>query len=95
MHLNAARLLASKVPSNSIARNKTGKILGRSLDFKNLEMDSEDEDLTEVIDDSAEYRYILKKHLVAEARSFRDLEAFTEFLDNIESATSTFDLLHE
>ena len=95
MHLNAARTLAGKVPSSAIAQSKTGKIIGRSQDFKSLEFQGEDEDLTEVIGESAEYKQLLKKHLVAEARSFRELEAFTEFLDSMESATSSFDLLHE
>jgi nuclear pore complex protein Nup107 len=95
MRLSAARLLASKVPSSEISLIKTGKIIGKSVDLKGLEMDGEDEDLTEVIGESTENKYLLKKHLLAEARSFKELEAFTEFLDFMESATSTFDLLHE
>jgi nuclear pore complex protein Nup107 len=95
MHLTAARMLASRVSSSDIARNKTHAILGQSMDFATLESDGENEDLTEVLDGSADNKRILKKHLLSEARSFRELEALIESLDNMETVTSMGYLLQE
>jgi nuclear pore complex protein Nup107 len=94
MHLAAARMLASRIPSSSIARIKTKAILGESLDFNNLEQ-GDDEDLTEVLDGSAEQKRLLRKHLLAEAKSYRELEALIECLDNIETVTSMASLMIE
>ncbi len=94
LHLNAARTLASKVTSNVIAKCKTRAILGQSIDYFTLES-GEDEDLTEVLDGSGEQRRLLRKHLVAEAKSFRELETLIECLDNIETVTSMAALMKE
>ncbi|TAQ83577.1 hypothetical protein B7494_g8097 [Chlorociboria aeruginascens] len=94
MHLPAARMLATKVPSTEIARSKTRSILGESLDFHNLE-NEDDEDLTEVLDGAAEQRRLLKRHLVAQAKSFRELETLIESLDAIETVTSMGNLMLE
>jgi len=94
MHLTAARMLASRVSSSEIARSKTRAILGESLDFINLEA-GDDEDLTEVLDGSADQKRLMRKHLLGEAGSFRELEALIESLDNIETITSMGSLLHE
>jgi nuclear pore complex protein Nup107 len=95
MHLTAARLLASRVSSSDIAKSKTPAILGVSVDFANLESEGVDEDLTEVLDGSAEQKRLLRKHLLAEAKTFRELETLIESLDNMETVTSMGDLLHE
>lgn len=94
MHLTAARMLASRIPSSSIARTKTKAILGESVDFINLEL-GDDEDLTEVLDGTADQKRLLRKHLLAEARSYRELEALIECLDNIETVTSIAVLMTE
>lgn len=94
MHLNAARRLSIKVPSSEIAKSKTRAILGHNLDFSDLENDDE-EDLTEALDDSPDQKRVLKKHMLAEAKSFRELENFIEGLDNIETVTSIAGLLDE
>ncbi|KAF4631550.1 hypothetical protein G7Y89_g6588 [Cudoniella acicularis] len=94
VHLNAARMLASRAPSTSIAKAKTKAILGETLDFAGLEND-DDEDLTEVLDGSAERRKMLRKHLLAEAKNFRELEALVESLDFIETVGSVDSLLTE
>lgn len=94
MHLSAARLLASRVCSSDIALNKTRTMLGESIDFNGLENEG-DEDMTEVLDGSAERRRLLKKHLVAEAKNFREFEALVEVLDMIETASSLEKLLDE
>jgi nuclear pore complex protein Nup107 len=65
------------------------------MDFATLESDGENEDLTEVLDGSADIKRILKKHLLSEARSFRELEALIESLDNMETVTSMGYLLQE
>lgn len=78
-----------------IARSKTYAILGQSMDFTALELDGENEDLTEVLDGSADNKRLLRKHLLSEAKSFRELEALIESLDNMETMTSIGDLLHE
>jgi len=95
MHLTAARMLASRVPSSEIARNKTRAILGESLDLSGLAFEGDDEDLTEVLDGSADYKRMMKKHLLAEARSFRELESLIESLDHMETIASMGELLHE
>ncbi|RDW71956.1 hypothetical protein BP5796_07990 [Coleophoma crateriformis] len=94
MHLPAARVLASRVPSSMIASSKTPAILGTSQDFIALESETE-EDLTEVLDGSADQKKLLKKHLLAEARSFRELEALIELLDNMETTSSMAQLINE
>lgn len=65
------------------------------MDFATLESDGENEDLTEVLDGSADNKRILKKYLLSEARSFRELEALIESLDNMETVTSMGYLLQE
>jgi nuclear pore complex protein Nup107 len=94
LHLNAARTLASRITSTSIAKCKTRAILGEAVDFYSLES-GEDEDLTEVLDGSAEQKRLLKKHLLAEAKSFRELETLIECLDNIETVTSMAAIMAE
>jgi nuclear pore complex protein Nup107 len=87
MHLNAARKLASRTPSSTIARIKTPAILGKGYDFNNLEA-GDDEDVTEVLDGSAKQKRLLKQHLLDEAKSFRELECLIECLDNMETSSS-------
>jgi nuclear pore complex protein Nup107 len=94
LHLNAARTLASRITSNAIAKCKTRAILGESLDFFGLES-GDDEDLTEVLDGSGEQKRLLRKHLLAEAKSFRELETLIECLDDIETVTSMAALMKE
>jgi nuclear pore complex protein Nup107 len=65
------------------------------MDFATLESDGENEDLTEVLDGSADNKRLLKKYLLSEARSFRELEALIESLDNMETVTSMGYLLQE
>lgn len=77
-----------------VASNKTRAILGTSQDFIALESDAE-EDLTEVLDGSADQKKLLKRHLLAEARSFRELEALIELLDNMETTSSMAQLMDE
>jgi nuclear pore complex protein Nup107 len=88
-------MLASGVPSQDIARSKTYAIIGQGLDFTALESNDENEDLTEVLDGSAEDKMFLRKHLLAEAKSYRELEALTESLDYMETVTSMGYLLQE
>jgi nuclear pore complex protein Nup107 len=86
MHLEAARTLASKLSTKTITENKTKAILGHTIDFQQLEVEY-DEDLTEVLDGSADQKRLLRKHMVAEAKSYRELEALIECLDQIETFT--------
>ncbi|CZR70143.1 related to Nuclear pore complex protein Nup107 [Phialocephala subalpina] len=94
MHLNAARKLAVRVPAGMIAQVKTRAILGDSFDFDGLES-GEDEDLTEVLDGSADQKKLLRKHLLDEARNYRELEWLIECLDNIETVASMESLVKE
>jgi nuclear pore complex protein Nup107 len=87
-------MLASRVSSQDIARSKTYAIIGESMDFVALES-NENDDLTEVLDGSADDKKFLRKHLLAEAKSFRELEALIESLDNMETVTSMGYLVHE
>ena len=95
MHLTAARMLADRITSAEIAQYKTRAILGQTLDFEQLEYTGEDEDLTEVLDGSADEKRLLKRHLAAEARSFRELETLTQALDNIDTIASLGQILKE
>ncbi|KAE8443343.1 hypothetical protein EG329_001986 [Mollisiaceae sp. DMI_Dod_QoI] len=94
MHLNAARKLAVRVPAATIAQIKTRAIIGDSFDFDALES-GEDEDLTEVLDGSADHKKLLRKHLLDEAKNFRELECLIECLDNIETVASMESLIKE
>lgn len=94
MHLNAARKLAVRVPSSMICQTKTRAFLGDSYDFEGLES-AEDEDLTEVLDGSANQKRALHKHLLDEAENYRELENLIECLDNIETVASMEHLIQE
>ncbi|KAL3420700.1 Nucleoporin NUP84 [Phlyctema vagabunda] len=87
VHLAAASFLATKIPSSIIARNKTRAILGATYSFADLEGE-EEEDLTEVLDGSAEQKKLLKKYMLAEAKSYRELETLIELLDNIDTSAT-------
>lgn len=94
MHLNAARKLAVRVPAATICHIKTRSILGNSYEFEALES-GEDEDLTEVLDGSADQKRLLRKHLLDEAKNYRELENLIECLDNIETVASMECLIKE
>jgi nuclear pore complex protein Nup107 len=95
MRLTAARSLAGRISSEAIAKAKTQAILGgKSCDFQDLEAE-DDSDLTEVIDGTADRRRHLKQHLIAEAKSFRELENLIECLDYLETAASMAGLQEE
>lgn len=85
MRLNAARKLVEKVRSDTIAISKTRKLIGERLDFSGLEAEAEDEDMTEILDGTADQKRQLKKYLVAEAKTFRELEALIIALDGMET----------
>jgi nuclear pore complex protein Nup107 len=95
MHLTAARALSSRITSTEIARSKTRAIIGQSVGFEGLDDMGEDEDLTEVLDGSANEKRLLKKYLLAEAKSFRELESLILALDNMETITSLGQLMEE
>lgn len=95
MHLTAARMLATRLTSSDIARSKTRAILGQTIDFDMLESAGEDDDLTEVLDGSADEKRLMRKHLLAEAKSFRELETLILSLDNMETITSLGQLMNE
>jgi len=83
--LNAARKLVERVRADTIATSKTRRLIGERLDFYGLELEGEDEDMTEVLDGTADQKRLLKKHLVAEAKNFRELEALILALDGMET----------
>ena len=85
MHLNAARKLVEKVRADTIATSKTRKLIGERLDFYGLELEGEDEDMTEILDGTADQKRLLKRHLVMEAKGFRELEALILALDGMET----------
>lgn len=94
MRLTAARSLASRIPSEVIAKVKTEAILGDSLDFHDLE-GGDNGDLTEVLEGTADKKRQLKQHLIAEAKSFRELENLIECLDYLETTSSMASLQNE
>lgn len=88
-------MLASKVSSSSICRSKTSAIVGRSLNFDELEYNGEEADLTEVLNWSSERSQLLRKHLLTESKTFRELETLIESLDYMETIASMGELLVE
>ena len=93
MHLLSARVLASRITSDQISRNKTRALLGESTGFYALL--SEEEDLTEVLDGSADSKRLLKRHMYDEGKHFRELECLAEHLDNVETISSHATIIEE
>jgi nuclear pore complex protein Nup107 len=54
-----------------------------------------DEDLTEILDGSADEKRQLKAYMLSQAENYRDLEALVSTLDNIETANSLDSLIRE
>ncbi|PBP22516.1 hypothetical protein BUE80_DR006503 [Diplocarpon rosae] len=94
MHLSAAKKLCATVPYRYIVHSKTYALLGDYFDVPGLDA-VEQEDITEVFDGSADVKRQLKKHLIAQAKSFRELESLIECLDAIETCTSAVGLMRE
>ena len=93
MRLLSAKSLMAKIPSSSIAFSKTRALIGEAVDFSGLE--GGDDDMTEVLDGSADRRRYLKRYLVEQAKSFRELESLAQALDLIETVKSFETLLAE
>lgn len=93
MHLNAAHVLTSYVTCSAISKCKTRAILGETLDI--FGPSGEDEDLTEVLDGSGERKRLLKQHMLAEAKSFRELELLSVCLDQLETVASLTAIMKE
>jgi len=51
--------------------------------------------MTEVLDGVGEQKRLLRKHLLAEAKSFRELEVLIECLDHLETVSSMAALMEE
>ncbi|KAJ5047115.1 uncharacterized protein L3040_002958 [Drepanopeziza brunnea f. sp. 'multigermtubi'] len=94
MRLNAARSMSISVEYKNVVEVKTRAILGDTYDYIGLE-NEEDEDITEVLDGSADGKRHLKKYMVAQAKSFRELESLIDSLDYLETCTSLRVLLSE
>ncbi|TVY20527.1 Nucleoporin [Lachnellula arida] len=93
MRLLSAKSLMLKIPSSSIALSKTPALIGEAVDFTGLE--GGEDDMTEVLDGSADRRRYLKRHLVEQAKSFRELETLAQALDLIETVKSFQVILKE
>lgn len=94
LHLSAAVNLSQKITSSQIALSKTQALLGESLDFQGLESE-DNEDLTEVLDGFADKKRYLKKYMVDQAKSFRELETLSLTLDHMESLWGIHYLMQE
>jgi hypothetical protein len=95
LKLAAARKLALSVSSSDISKSKTRSLLGETLDLMSLEADGEDEDIAERLSGSAEQTRLLKRHMLAEAKTFRDLEQLIIVLDSLEIASVSVDSLRK
>ncbi|TVY83378.1 Nucleoporin [Lachnellula suecica] len=93
MHLASAKSLWERIPSSEIALRKTDALINETLDFNGLE--GEGEDVTEVLDGSADRRRRLKRHLIEEAKPFRELEALIIALDLLETVRSLQVIMNE
>lgn len=90
LNLKAAQRLRLQLSSAEISRAKSLSLLGEEYDLAGLEI--EDEDVTESLDESsAEARVkarLLKRHMIAEAKSFAELELLIEALDLLQDISS-------
>jgi nuclear pore complex protein Nup107 len=93
MHLTSAKCLLVKMPSSMIALSKTHALIGDTVDFTGLMV--ENEDMTEVLDGLADRQKALKRHLIEQAKPFRELEALIQALDLLETARSLQTILLE
>lgn len=93
MHLLSARVLASRITADQIAQNKTKALLGESIRYDILA--SGIEAMISVSDENVNLKRLLKKHMFEEARSFRELEALAEHLDNVETISSHAFIIEE
>lgn len=84
--LAAAAELARSVSSSYISLRKTHSLLGESFDLVDLENEGEQEDITGEVGGSAAQMKLLKRYLVGEAKSFRELELLNAALEYIELA---------
>ena len=85
--LAAAQELARSVSSSHISLSKTHSLVGESLDVTELEIEGEQEDITERVEEIAGAQVrLLKRYLAAEAKSFRELELLIAALEYIELA---------
>jgi nuclear pore complex protein Nup107 len=85
--------LSQAISSSEISLSKTRALVGESLDLHSLETEGYEEDITERIEDPAGSMRLLKRHLVAEAKSFRDLEMLVGALDCLEFASDSIHAL--
>lgn len=94
VRLNAARTMGINVEYKRIVKAKTRAILGETYDAAGLENEDE-EDVTEVLDGTADGKRHLKKYMVAQAKSFRELESLVDCLDYLETCASLRVVLSE
>ncbi len=94
MHLNAAKTLAINMSSDEICVNKTNSILGDAFTLTDMEIE---EDYDDVMDEEEELRAhrgrLLRKHMLQEAKSYRELEHLTLALFHLEDAANHVDML--
>lgn len=88
-------MLALKMHSSEIARQKTPAILGESIDLDTMRADCEDEDLSEAIEGKPDEKKLLKRHMLAEAKNYTELETLAEVLDSLEDFSGIVVLLQE
>jgi nuclear pore complex protein Nup107 len=81
------------MPSSEIALSKTAAILGEDLDWEHLEAEDY-EDVSELPDEpQSRRRRLLKKHMAAQAKSYRELERLILALYSIQDANSYLRML--
>ena len=90
--LAAARMLAMKMHSSVISKQKTPAILGECIDLDTMRTDCEEADSKSA---DGEDRKLLKRHMLAEAQNYQELETLAEVLDSLEDFSGIVSLLEE
>ncbi|KAI9732472.1 MAG: Nucleoporin nup84 [Claussenomyces sp. TS43310] len=91
--LAAANMLAASLPSFEICQSKSAIYLQEELDWPGMESEDDFEDVTERHDEDEVRRGLLKRHMVAEAQSYREFESLMFALQRIQDAGNHLEML--
>lgn len=82
------------MPSSEIAVSKTAAILGEDLDWEHLEAEEPYGNISASAEETGiRRRKLLKKHMAAQAKSYRELERLTLALYSIQDANNYLRML--
>lgn len=93
MNLSAAKILTQNVPSISICISKTQALLGEELSLEDLALEDEYEEIPDDADEEAILRRkLMQRHMLAETRSYCELERLMLTLNLMWDAANHIDM---